>query len=81
MIFFYHIITLVVFFLCLPFLPLVWMFSAKRRANLLQRLGLFTGFPKKEANTHRIWVHALSVGEVNSSLPLVKRLKKKIPDP
>ena len=79
MIFFYHIITLVVFFFCLPFLPLVWMFSAKRRANLLQRLGLFTRLPEKETNTHRIWVHALSVGEVNSSLPLVSALKKKYP--
>lgn len=79
MIFFYHIITLMVFFLSLPFLPVVWMFSAKRRANLLQRLGLFTRLPKKEANTRRIWVHALSVGEVNSSLSLVSALKKKYP--
>ncbi|WP_020588417.1 3-deoxy-D-manno-octulosonic acid transferase [Desulfobacter curvatus] len=79
MIFFYHIITLVVFFFCLPFLPVVWIFSAKRRANLLQRLGLFTQIPEKEANTRRIWVHALSVGEVNSSFPLVNALKKKYP--
>ena len=80
MIIFYHIITLVVFFLCLPFLPVVWIFSAKRRANLLQRLGLFIRFPQKEADTPRIWVHALSVGEVNSSWPLVTALKKKYPD-
>ncbi len=79
MIFFYHIITLVVFGVCLPFLPVIWICSAKRRANLLQRLGLFTGISEKEANTHRIWVHALSVGEVNSSLPLVTALKKKYP--
>lgn len=79
MIFFYHIISLVVFFLCLPFLPVVWLFSAKRRANLLPRLGLFTRFFPKEANTRRIWVHALSVGEVNSSLPLVTALKKRYP--
>ena len=79
MILFYHIITLVVFFLCLPFVPVVWIFSAKRRANLLQRLGLFTGIPEKNDNTRRIWVHALSVGEVNSSLPLVTALKKRYP--
>lgn len=79
MIVFYHIITLAVFLLCLPFLPVVWMFSSKRRANLLQRLGLLTRLPKKEADTCRIWVHALSVGEVNSSLPLVSALKKKYP--
>ncbi|WP_321495555.1 3-deoxy-D-manno-octulosonic acid transferase [uncultured Desulfobacter sp.] len=79
MIFFYHVLTLVVFFLCLPFLPFVWMFSAKRRANLLQRLGVFTRIPEKETNARRIWVHALSVGEVNSSVPLVTALKKKYP--
>jgi len=79
MILFYHIITLGAFFLCLPFLPLVWLFSAKRRANLLQRLGLFTGIPEKNGNTPRIWVHALSVGEVNSSLSLVTALKEKYP--
>lgn len=79
MIFFYHIITVAVFFLCLPFLPVVWICSAKRRANLLQRLGLLIRFPEKEANTRRIWVHALSVGEVNSSLPLVNAFKKKYP--
>lgn len=79
MIFFYHMITLAVFFLCLPFLPVVWVISAKRRANLLQRLGVFTGIPEKKNDTHRIWVHALSVGEVNSSLPLVGALKKKYP--
>ena len=79
MIVFYHLFTFAVFFFCLPFLPVIWMVSAKRRANLLQRLGLFTRLPKKEANTRRIWVHALSVGEVNSSLPLVQALKKKYP--
>ncbi|WP_035239329.1 3-deoxy-D-manno-octulosonic acid transferase [Desulfobacter vibrioformis] len=79
MIFFYHIITLAVFFLCLPFLPVVWMVSAKRRANLLQRLGVFTRIPEKKNNTRRIWVHALSVGEVNSSLALITALKKKYP--
>nr|WP_319393075.1 3-deoxy-D-manno-octulosonic acid transferase [uncultured Desulfobacter sp.] len=79
MIYFYHMITLAVFFLCLPFFPVVWMVSAKRRANLLQRLGLFTGIPEKKVDTPRIWVHALSVGEVNSSLPLVGALRKKYP--
>ena len=79
MIFFYHIIVLFVFFLCLPFLPFVWMFSAKRRANLLQRLGVVTRIPEKKDNVARIWVHALSVGEVNSSQPLVAALKKKYP--
>lgn len=45
----------------------------------MQRLGLFTGIAKKRPEDSRIWVHALSVGEVNSSVPFVDALKKKYP--
>ncbi len=45
----------------------------------MQRLGLFTGIPEKRSGAYRIWVHALSVGEVNSSLPFVKAVKENIP--
>ena len=70
----YHILGTFVFAAALPVLPLVWVLSEKRRANLLQRLGLFTGFRAKENAGSRIWVHALSVGEVNSALPLIQGL-------
>ncbi|HCY86039.1 MAG TPA: 3-deoxy-D-manno-octulosonic acid transferase [Desulfobacteraceae bacterium] len=80
MFFLYHIITTTVFVLVLPLLPFLWVFSEKRRANLLQRLGFFTGIPVKSPGTRRIWVHALSVGEVNSAVPFVKGLKERVPD-
>jgi len=79
MIIIYHILTSALFLLVLPLLPVIWMVSKKWRANLLQRLGLFTGIPKKEKGRYRIWVHALSVGEVNSVLPFVNELKKTRP--
>jgi 3-deoxy-D-manno-octulosonic-acid transferase len=75
----YHILATSVFFLALPFFPIVYLVSEKRRANLLQRLGVFTGFERKKNNTFRIWVHGLSVGEVRSALPFVQSLKKKKP--
>lgn len=79
MILMYHILWTLVFFLALPVLPLVYLLSQKRRANLLQRLGICTGFGKKRPGTFRIWVHALSVGEVRSAVPFVQALKKQRP--
>lgn len=79
MIIIYHILVTVLFVLALPLLPFVWIVSEKRRANLLQRLGLKTGIPLKKKGDRRIWVHALSVGEVNSSVPFVTGLKKRMP--
>ncbi|WP_022664381.1 3-deoxy-D-manno-octulosonic acid transferase [Desulfospira joergensenii] len=75
----YHTILTLGFILVLPFLPLVWLFSTKRRANLIQRLGFNTGLKKKAARTRRIWIHALSVGEVRSALPLVQALADSVP--
>ena len=76
----YNILITVVFVLMLPFLPLVWLVSEKRRANLLQRLGIKTGIHKKTGLQKRIWIHALSVGEVRSALPLVKAVRKRFPN-
>ncbi len=74
MIFIYQILTLFIFTIALPFLPLVLIFSKKRQANLLHRLGFFSKKLPKAANRKRIWIHALSVGEVRSTLPLVQTL-------
>ncbi len=43
---------------------------------MLQRFGLRTGLKSKHSGKKRIWIHALSVGEVKSSLPFVTSLKK-----
>lgn len=56
-------------------LPLIYLFSEKRRANLLLRFGFGTAWKPKEPGEKRLWIHALSVGEVRSVVPLVKALK------
>ncbi len=72
------IYTLVMNFFMAAFvlaLPLIYLFSEKRRANLLLRFGFGTAWKAKPPGEKRIWIHALSVGEVRSVVPLVKALK------
>ncbi|MBU1696159.1 MAG: 3-deoxy-D-manno-octulosonic acid transferase, partial [Proteobacteria bacterium] len=47
---------------------------------MVSRFGLGTGLKPKQAGKKRIWIHALSVGEVISSLPFVKGLREKHKD-
>ena len=60
--------------------PLFFLFSKKRRANLLKRAGFSMKWKRKKAGEKRIWIHALSFGEVRSALPLVKAVKRQYGD-
>ncbi len=54
--------------------PLIYLFSEKRRPGLLLRSGFGTAWKMKKPGEKRIWIHALSVGEVRSAAPFVKAL-------
>lgn len=67
-------------------LPVVlpWvMASFKRRRTLRQRLGWWR-YPWQSSNPvktrKKIWVHALSVGEVSAAYPLVERIRDRHPE-
>ncbi len=83
MFFIYNTLLLTFILMGLPvWLPLV-LYSEKRRKSLGPRLWI--DGPPQAGSTHfggsiaPIWVHALSVGEVLSVVPLMQRLKTRFP--
>ena len=82
MILLYNIAIFLAITLGFPLIIPMILISGKRRKTVLQRLGLtrlpaeLTGRRSSNFGEKPVWVHALSVGEVLSSVPLVKRLKE-----
>ncbi|MBW2328841.1 MAG: 3-deoxy-D-manno-octulosonic acid transferase [Deltaproteobacteria bacterium] len=66
--------------LLLPLIALIIMVRAKYRGRTLERMGFKIDNINKKTVAHNvdnpvIWIHALSVGEVTSALPLVKAIR------
>lgn len=84
MIFFYNILLIIVAVLGLPLILPALLASEKLRRTFPHRLGFkrlpaAIGRPEVRRNIKGpVWIHALSVGEVLSAVPLVKALKNKI---
>jgi len=72
--FFYNLLT---YFLLIPFAA-YWLVRGLGNRSYLDKLGQRFGFgiPKID---RCIWVHAVSVGEVQAALPLVRSLRKRFP--
>ena len=79
MIFFYNLLTL--FYLPIAFIKLFYKknFSFEEFKRIRERLGSSKTF-KFNKNKNLIWVHAVSVGEVNASVNLIRKLKKVFPN-
>ena len=81
MMLFYNLLFLSGMIAGLPLLIFLVLLSPKRRKTVLPRLGL-TRLPVRNpqlGQNRRIWIHALSLGEVMSALPLVKALEQHFP--
>lgn len=81
MFFIYNILQITVTILFSPVLLLIAVVFPKYRGNILDRLGVgFTDLARQlpVART-RIWIHALSVGEVSSAQALIKGIRRNWP--
>lgn len=77
----YNILQLTFIFIFLPFILLKIVLTPKYRQRLLTRLGLrLPDMDKAKDSGSRIWIHALSVGEVMSSAALVREMRRRFPN-
>ncbi len=75
MILIYHILWTVIIICCLPFILLLAIIGNNR---IKERFAL--SLPKDHDEKQRIWIHALSVGEVISAIPLIAEISARYPD-
>jgi 3-deoxy-D-manno-octulosonic-acid transferase len=74
--FLYNLVT----FLALPIIVGAVGVHKRYRAGLLQRLGFIPPHIKAQLKGARpIWLHAVSVGEVTASIPIIKKIKEEHP--
>ena len=74
-----HPVYTALLYLCLPAILLRLLWRARRNPGYRQRWGERFGIGAARARGV-IWVHAVSVGEVNVAVPLVQQLKTEFPD-
>ncbi len=75
MIYFWNLIYLILLILVSPYYLFVKRSFVKGKYKLSDKFGRNLNFPNKKVR--RIWIHAVSLGEVNLSFPVVKALKEK----
>src|SRR3990172_2313669 len=77
----YNILLKVAALFVFPYYGAKMLLTGKYRKGLGQRFGLLK--PEIVAGmigVHRIWVHAVSVGEVTAAAPIIASLRRRLPD-
>ncbi|MBC8318028.1 MAG: hypothetical protein H8E41_08980 [Desulfobulbaceae bacterium] len=82
MLFIYNVIQLLGLIILAPVVVFVIIFKPKYRGRVFTRLGygLAGTLAKMDRSRHRIWIHALSVGEVASVRTLVQEVRAEYPE-
>jgi len=77
----YNILLFLAAIIGLPYYLLKMIFTGKYRKSLIPKLGgRQAQILASLTNAPRVWVHAVSVGEVTAAAPIVASLKQKRPD-
>jgi 3-deoxy-D-manno-octulosonic-acid transferase len=77
----YNLLLTLYFIITLPYYSVQMMRREKYRAGLRQRLGIYrSSLRMKLRQRKRMWIHAVSVGEVLAVMPLLKLLRESLPD-
>lgn len=71
LLFLYHVVWTFIIIISSPLISLI------KNQRVFERLGL--GLPPASLKSKSIWIHALSVGEVISAIPLIKSLRREYP--
>ena len=75
MIWLYRILFVPAFVLMFPYYALRMLKRGGYAKDFSHRLGLFPKLPQKNPAKKRLWIQAVSVGEVDAVMPLVKQLE------
>jgi 3-deoxy-D-manno-octulosonic-acid transferase len=77
----YNVLLTLYFIITLPYYAVQMIRREKYRAGLRQRLGIYrSSLLMKLRQRKRMWIHAVSVGEVLAVMPLLKLLRESLPD-
>lgn len=74
-----RILYAILTYLLLPVYALYWLFRGIVNRAYLDRVGQRFGFGFPRLPQGSIWIHAVSVGEVQASIPLVRALARRLP--
>ncbi len=81
MFYLYNILLALVTIVTLPLLVGLLASKAKLRSGLRERLGFLPDEVKyRPGNARPVWLHAVSVGEVTASVPILRALRRRHPD-
>ena len=67
-------------YLLAPVYALYWLFRGLAESAYWERFGQRFGFSYPRLDRPTIWIHAVSVGEVQATAPLVRQLKTRFPE-